>query len=716
MAGSGPTALPQLFNELHRCCQNQEFQRVVQVANRILQDSPQDADAFKCKVLAMIHQSAFNDVVTLLNKNAVLGKGMVFEKAYAEYRLNRLDESLRTLKTGQSATEAEASEISEAESFRRKELEAQIYYRLEKYEDCLGLYKQLLKERSDDYEEERLTNVSAVAAALSQRGSSSSSRALADSVESIIDAAAAGGGQKTFELCFNRAFLAISDGDYAAAESQLREAEQICSQSFEDDPEAMEEEMVVIKTQLAFVLQMRGRNNEANNIYNAVLKQRDADQAVLAVASNNIVTLNRDQNIFDSKKKIKTATASGLHHKLVQKQQRAIALNHALILMYSGQGDQCRKIVKTLMDKGGDAEEDLILVLAASYLREKKNPEAVSTLQEFISSRNNESSLRASLALVQLHLQQGSVSLAIEALKGLKPSSAFRPGIIATVVALFKNLEEKDAAIDYLSAAIAYNKEDGRLDAVSLESLMRECASAMLAAGMNARAVAVLEDLRRRNPKDLRVLAQLITAYAVVDPVAAQKVSRDLPSPEEMAQGVNVDELEAHCFAAGPKYSKKAQVKDAGKDASSPGAGAAASKAPELLAATAKKRRKRKGKMPKNFDPKVDPDPERWLPRKDRSTYKGRRRDKRKDAAGIGKGTQGGVANVEGLDASKPPPGAVPKAASPHAASPTPPPQSGGSGKASTPTPAGAASTGKPAGAAKTNKKPQPKKKKKGGW
>ena len=79
-------------------------------------------------------------------------------------------------------------------------------------------------------------------------------------------------------------------------------------------------------------------------------------------------------------------------------------------------------------------------------------------------------------------------------------------------------------------------------------------------------------------------------------------------------------------------------------------------KAPELLAATTKKRRKRKGKLPKNFDPKVDPDPERWLARKDRSTYKGRRRDKRKDA-GIGKGTQGGVGNTEGLDASKPAPG-----------------------------------------------------------
>ena len=89
------------------------------------------------------------------------------------------------------------------------------------------------------------------------------------------------------------------------------------------------------------------------------------------------------------------------------------------------------------------------------------NLQAITTLQEFISS--NESSMRSSLALVQLHLQQGSVSLAIEALKGLGPSTAYRPGIVATVVALLKNLEEKDAAIDYLSAAIAHNQTKVRL-------------------------------------------------------------------------------------------------------------------------------------------------------------------------------------------------------------------------------------------------------------
>lgn len=43
------------------------------------------------------------------------------------------------------------------------------------------------------------------------------------------------------------------------------------------------------------------------------------------------------------------------------------------------------------------------------------------------------------------------------------------------------------------------------------------------------------------------------------------------------------------------------------------------------------------GKMPKNPDAELDP--ERWLPRKERSYYRGKRRDKRKD---IGKNIQTG--------------------------------------------------------------------------
>ena len=40
------------------------------------------------------------------------------------------------------------------------------------------------------------------------------------------------------------------------------------------------------------------------------------------------------------------------------------------------------------------------------------------------------------------------------------------------------------------------------------------------------------------------------------------------------------------------------------------------------------------GKLPKNYNSEVDPDPERWLPRRERSYFKGKRQKK---AAGIGR-------------------------------------------------------------------------------
>lgn len=58
------------------------------------------------------------------------------------------------------------------------------------------------------------------------------------------------------------------------------------------------------------------------------------------------------------------------------------------------------------------------------------------------------------------------------------------------------------------------------------------------------------------------------------------------------------------------------------------------------------KRRKRKRILPKNYDPNVEPDPERWLPRWQRSTFK-KKKDKRKDKD-VGKGTQGAVAGDPG--------------------------------------------------------------------
>lgn len=52
-----------------------------------------------------------------------------------------------------------------------------------------------------------------------------------------------------------------------------------------------------------------------------------------------------------------------------------------------------------------------------------------------------------------------------------------------------------------------------------------------------------------------------------------------------------------------------------------------------------RKKRKRKGKLPKNYDSNSTPDPERWLPKHERSGFRKKRDRRNRDTAM--KGTQG---------------------------------------------------------------------------
>ncbi|KAI6192365.1 Signal recognition particle subunit SRP72 [Aphelenchoides bicaudatus] len=84
-------------------------------------------------------------------------------------------------------------------------------------------------------------------------------------------------------------------------------------------------------------------------------------------------------------------------------------------------------------------------------------------------------------------------------------------------------------------------------------------------------------------------------------------------------------------------------------------------------------KRKRKPRLPKNYDPNVKPDEERWLPRQERTAYKKKLNKKYKDR-NVGRGTQGtSSANAEKIDYSN----ATPKEStqSPKPAQTTPQPE-----------------------------------------
>ncbi|XP_037504242.1 signal recognition particle subunit SRP72 [Rhipicephalus sanguineus] len=605
-------ALSGFYLELRRYGKSGEYDRALKVCDKILHEFPTEEKALQCKVVCLIQLGNFKDAIDVINKNSKHIGDMAFEKAYCLYRLNDTKEAWKLL-----------SSIT-TQSFRVKELKAQVLYRLENYQECFDVYKDLIKNSEDEYEEERQTNLAAVIASLTMQ------------TEQEVKGAPSL-GESSYELCYNKACTLLGLAKYADALQKLVQAEELCKKSLEDDdlPEdEIEEELAIVRTQLGYAKQRLGHPDQAMKLYNLTLKQRPSDNAIIAVAANNIVTINKDQNMFDSKKKIKMAVAEGLDSKLTSQQRRAIALNHCLLLYHTGQLDQCVKAIATLEKNFTNAADEAVLLRAATmHCKDKQLDKAVRLLKEY-AEHHPSRSLSISLTLAQLLLSQGHLSDCCDILKSLGATS-YKLGIISALVTVYKNLEDKEATAAVFADAISWYKKNKPRSA-ELNLLTRESAKFYLANGQVQEAASVLEELRKVEPQDPKVLAQLISAYSVFDPKKAKMVSADLPPAEEITRQVDVDALETMSWTMGARYVKKVVKSEA-----SP-----VTRGEDIVK---KKKKKKKGKLPKNYDPNVDPDPERWLPRRERSTFK-KRKDRRGASSAIGKGTQGAVGSTSEAD------------------------------------------------------------------
>lgn len=121
--------------------------------------SPDDATASHCKVVCLIQTSKFQEAIQFIERYKLTD--LVFEKAYSEYRLNTPEKALKTIDSANAPSPLPP---------KLKELRAQVLYRLERFEDCFDVYRDIIKNSDDDYEDERTTNLSAVVANLAIEG------------------------------------------------------------------------------------------------------------------------------------------------------------------------------------------------------------------------------------------------------------------------------------------------------------------------------------------------------------------------------------------------------------------------------------------------------------------------------------------------------------------------------------------------------------------
>merc|ERR1719336_3435677 len=579
---------------------------------------------------------------------------MKFEEAYCHYRLNDPHTALEIL---DSITNPQV---------KHNELRAQVLYRLELFDKCFSVYRDIIRSSNDKYETERKTNLSAVTAQLG------------DEKKIITDES------DTYEQRYNAGCNYASVGDWGRAEKCLQKAEQVARQFLEEDEageEEIEEETGIIKVQLGYVMQRQGREKEAQTVYNQVLRSKPNDIGLVAVASNNLIAINKDQNIFDSRKKIKAATAEGLEHKLTSHHQSEIAKNNALLTMYTNQVDQCQAMVKKLVDSDALTSEEGDMILAGALSRSGKTKEAIELV---LKGNKAKSDVERALIAAQIHLEKGDVLEGLNVISGLPDATKYRAGPLSAMVTLCLALNDRAAAADTLKKAVKHQQSRGSSSMSAV--VWRKTAEFHLKDSDSEPSVAAqaLEELLKMEPNNLATQAQLVLAYAKFDLAKALAVSKKLPKFSYQDTAVDIQALEDASFVSAKKVLKKGGL----DGPMSPKAGESAD------SEAAKKKRKKKNKkkrLPKNLN--AEPDPERWLPRRERTGYRKPKRNRRgKEEKFVGaQGSATGAADA--FDYSQ-------KKAASVEASPQP-------GKT-------ADKAGQP-GPRQQQRKPQPKKKSKGG-
>ncbi|KAL3354185.1 hypothetical protein AABB24_018704 [Solanum stoloniferum] len=603
-------SIEDLFTSLNRHIQRSEYEQAVKVSDQILAAAPGDEDAIRCKVVALVKADSIEEALVAIKDSRKKGSvDLSFFKAYCLYRQNKLEEALESLKGQEGSTESIL-------------LESQILYRLGKMGASVDIYQKLPKSTIDSLEINLVAGLVSAGRSSEVQGTLDSLRVKATS---------------SFELAYNTACSLIEREKYKDAEQLLLSARRIGQEALMEENLAdddVEIELAPIAVQIAYVQQILGNTQEAVASYTDLVKRNLADESSLAVAVNNLIALKGPKDVSDGLRKLdklieksdgpeKFQLARGLDLKLSQKQREAIYTNRVLLLLHSNKMDQARELVSALpaMFPGSLMP---VLLQAAVHVRENKAAKAEEILGQYADKFPDRSKVIL-LARAQVAAAAGHPQIAADSLEKI-PDIQHKPATVATIVSLKERAGDTDGADAVFDSAIKWwsnaMTEDNKLN-----TIMQEAAAFKLRHGRKEEAARLYEQLVKSHGS-IEALVGLIQTAAHGDIEKAEAYEKQL-KPLPGLKAIDVDSLEK---TSGAKHAEK-------------GPNAGVTETYEAKSKDkAKKKRKRKPKYPKGFDPAnpgPPPDPERWLPKRERSSYRPKRKDKR--AAQV-RGSQGAVA------------------------------------------------------------------------
>ncbi|KAJ5271760.1 hypothetical protein N7497_003666 [Penicillium chrysogenum] len=592
-----------------------DHEEVLQSCNAALAKSKSDLQAQHMKVVALLKLDRYEEALKTFQAGGdALKQSAGLEYAYASYKCGKLDEATEALTRTAAGRGA-------------SHLEAQVRYRAENFRRAAELYEQLSKDATSSAHEVNDLNINSWAtdAQLQWKGETEFVRHDRLSREDL----------ESFETTYNAACLNIAKGEFKQSEVLLNRAQNICRTSEDLSPEDKAAELLPIAVQQLYVLIQLGKLEEAEAVLKDISVENITELSTKKIARNNIVLARpTDVNPYILYKALHDTPDAINNDRLFEFQDRDMVGNsHAadlLVQKYDGIIRSTAKAQSKRPSPSTDAITNLLSVFnAAARAQGETGPKALKQIVPLLERRPTDIGLI--LTVVQLYVSGGNTTSAITAmeqtlrsLEGSNESIRFNPGLLSILVSLYQREGRMVQIRTTLAQAASYwRAKPEPPPAASL--LHSEDRSDLATAGD------LFRGLHQQDPNDRTAIAGYVASQATLDYAQIESELDRLPAVGDLIADVDVSALESAGIS--PSASSVAA------------AAAAFAGARKRTAASANDRankRVRKSRLPKDFDPAKKPDPERWLPVRDRSSYRPKGKKGKQRAAAL---TQGGPVN-----------------------------------------------------------------------
>lgn len=594
----------------------EDHDEILKAANASLKASKTDLTAQHTRVVALLKLDRFDDALrAIADGGSALQDASRLEHAYALYKTGKLDEA------------ADVARGATARSFSH--VAAQVAYRAERFDDARQIYEALASDSSASADEESdlLINSLATSAQCSWGLTAGAAAPGPNSTQT----------NDTFEVVYNVACGAIARGELSKALRLLQQAAKLCDSSDELSDEDKQLEMVPILVQQAYVYSKLGNAEDATKIHRQLSSYEIGEADTSLIAKNNLTALEEpEQNAFAKHEQVETALLKSNESKLFQYQERDLRMNRLALSLRAQKFPGVERETRQLLGASSkldpsEAFELAVMNVAARSLR-RSSAVRLKDVEGVLEQRPVD--VGVALAAIQLHTFANNTDAALLLLETLFKSltdngslaTRFSPGLVALAVSLYRLQRRHSCIRRELDLAVSYWIKHNSHQSNSIlrgagPELLRSTHPADLAT-----AGAAFEKLCSQPTQDPIAIAGLVASFAKTDSAKIQSYLDSLPAIDVLVAGTDASSLLEQGVVSLQPVASLARKRAAAADS----------------AQGSKKKRHRR--LPKDYEEGKKVDPERWLPLRDRSSYRPKGKKGKKKVAD---NTQGGFVREE---------------------------------------------------------------------